>query len=49
MPLSRHGVGTYLETSLLEICQGTLGYSNLSSLSQCGLTLAQKVELVSAN
>ena len=30
MPLSRHGVGTYLETSPHATCQGTLGHSLIS-------------------
>ena len=40
MPLSRHSVGTYPETSSHATCQGTLGRSHLSSLSHCGLFLA---------
>ena len=31
MPLSRHGVGTSPETSSHATCQGTFGYSRLSS------------------
>ena len=33
MPLSRHGVGTYAETSSHMTCQGTFGHSRSSSLS----------------
>ena len=40
MPLCRHSVGTYPETSSHATCQGTFSYSRLSSLSQCGLILA---------
>ena len=40
MPLSRHTVGTYLETSSHATCQGTLGHSRLSALSHCGLIMA---------
>ena len=40
MPLSRHSVGTYPETSSHATCQGTFGNSSLSSLSHCGLILA---------
>ena len=40
MPLCRHSVVTYQETSSHATCQGTLGHSHLSSLSQCGLILA---------
>ena len=40
MPLSKHSVGTYPETSSHATRQGTLGYSRLSSLSHCGLILA---------
>ena len=39
-PLSRHSVGTYLETSSHATCQGTLSHSCLSSQSHCGLILA---------
>ena len=42
MPLSRHSVGTYQETSSHATHQGTIGHSRLSSLSHCGLILAQK-------
>ena len=38
MPLSRHSVGTYRETSLYATRQGTLGHSRLRSLTHCGLT-----------
>ena len=41
MPLSRHRVGTYQETSSHATRQGTLGHSRLSSLSRCGLVLAE--------
>ena len=40
MPLSRHSVGTYQETSSHATRQGTLGHSPLSSVSYCGLILA---------
>ena len=49
MPLSRHGVGTYPETSSHLTRQGTLGHSRLGSLSHCELILAQRVELVCAS
>ena len=49
MPLSRHSVGTYQEMSSHATRQGTLGHSRLSSLSHCGLILAERVELVCAN
>ena len=39
MPLSRHSVGTYQETSSHATRQGALGYSRISSLSHCGLIL----------
>ena len=42
MPLSRHSVGTYQETSSRTTCQGTLSHSHLSSLSHCGLILAKE-------
>ena len=42
MPLCRHSVGTYPEMSPHITCQGTFGHSRLSSLSHCGLILAQK-------
>ena len=37
MPLSRHSVGTYRDTSSHATRQGTLGHSRLRSLSHCGL------------
>ena len=40
LPLSRHSVGTYLETNLNSSCQETVGHSRLSPLSHCGLILA---------
>ena len=40
MPLSRHSVGTYPETSDHVICQETFGNSRFSPLSHCGLILA---------
>ena len=43
MPLSRHSLGTYQETSSHATRQGTLGHSRLSSLSHYGLTL-ERVE-----
>ena len=39
MPLCRHNVGTYPETSSFATRQGALGHSRLSSLSHCGPTL----------
>ena len=42
MPLSRHSVGTYQETSSHATRQGTLSHSRFSSLSHCGLILAFK-------
>ena len=36
MPLSRHSVGTYPETSSLATCEGTFGHSHPSSLSHGG-------------
>ena len=44
MPLSRHSVGTYLETTSHATRQETLGHSRLSSLNHCGLILAYIVE-----
>ena len=38
MPLSKHSVGTYQETSSHATRQGTLSHSRLSSLSHFGLT-----------
>ena len=49
MLLSRLCVGTYPEASLHTACQETFGYSHLSLLIHCGLNLAQRVKLVSAN
>ena len=49
MPLSRYSVGTYQETSSHATRQRTPGHSRLSSLSHCGLILAQLVELVCAS
>ena len=49
MPLSRHSVRTYQETSSHATRQRTPGHSRLSSLSHCGLILAQLVELVCAS
>ena len=46
MPLCRHSVGTYQETSSHATRQETLGHSRLCSLSHCGLILAYTVELV---
>ena len=40
MPLSKHSVGTYPETSSHATCRGTFGHSRLSSLSRCELILA---------
>ena len=42
MPLSRHSVGTYQETSSHATCQGTFGHSRLSSMSHCRLIVALK-------
>ena len=42
MPLSRHSVGTYPETSSHTTRQKTLSHSGLSSLNHCGLILAEK-------
>ena len=39
MPLSRHSVDTYRDTSSHATRQGTLGHSRLSSPSHCGLIL----------
>ena len=50
MPLSRHSVGTYLEkSSYATYNEGTLRHSRLSSLSRCGLILAERVELECLN
>ena len=43
---SNHCVETYQETISHATRQGTLGYSCLSSLSHCGMILAEKVALV---
>ena len=40
MPLARHSLGTYPETSSYATRQGTLGHSRLSSMSHSGLILA---------
>ena len=40
MPLSKHSVETYQETSSYATRQGTLGHSGLILLSHCGLILA---------
>ena len=45
MPLSRYSLGAYLETSSHATCLGTFSHSCLSSLSHCGLILAQRMEL----
>ena len=45
VPLPRHSVGSYRETSSHATRQGKLGHSRLSSLSHCGLILALRVEL----
>ena len=42
MPLCRHSVGTYQETSSHAIRQKTLGHSRLSSMSHCGLILPRE-------
>ena len=42
MPLSRHSVEPYQETSSHAICHGTFDHSCLSSLCHCGLILAYK-------
>ena len=39
MPLCRHSVGIYPETSSHATCQGTFGHNRLRSLSHCGLIL----------
>ena len=44
MPLSRHSVGTYQETSSHATHQGTLVNSRPSSLSSCGLILVSTTE-----
>ena len=40
MPVSKHSVGTYPETSSHTNCQETFGHSRLSTLSHFGLILA---------
>ena len=47
MPLSRHGTGTYQETSSHATRQETLAATVVSAL--CGLILAKRVELVCAS
>ena len=42
MPLSRHSMGTYQETSSHATCLETLGHSRLSSLCYCGLILPKQ-------
>ena len=42
MPLSRHTVGIYQETSSHATHQGTLGHSRLSLLSHCELILPKE-------
>ena len=37
MPLSRHRMGTYLETCSHATCQGTFSHGQLSLLSHCGI------------
>ena len=49
MPLSRLSLGTYLEMSSHITCQGPFSHSYLRSLSQYGLILAKRVELVRAS
>ena len=49
MPLSRHSVGTYPETSSHATCRETFSHSRLGPLSHCGLILASRVELVCAS
>ena len=39
MPLSKHSIGTYQETSSHATPEGTLSHSHLSSLSHCGLIM----------
>ena len=40
VPLFRHSVGTYPETSSHATCQETFGHGRLSPLSHCGLIVA---------
>ena len=49
MPLSRHSVGLYPEMRSQVIWQGTFDHNCPSSLSCCGLILAQRVELMCAS
>ena len=49
MPLCRHSMGTYPETSSHAPCQGKLGHSRLSSLSHCGQILTSRLKLVCAS
>ena len=49
VPLSRHSVGTYRETSSHATSQETFSHGHLSPLSYCGLILAYRVELVCAS
>ena len=49
MSLSRQSMEIYQETSSHATRQETLGHSRLSSLSHCGLILAERVELVCAS
>ena len=49
MPLCKHCVGIYEETSSHAPRQGTHSHSRLSLLSHCGLILAYRVELVCAS
>ena len=48
-PASRHSVGTYPETSSHASRHGTLSTSRLTSLSHCGLILAERLQSVGAN
>ena len=41
MPLSRHSIGTYQETSSHASRQGTFSHGHLSSLSHSGMILAK--------
>ena len=49
MLLFRNSEETYQETSSHATRQETLGQSRLSSLSHCGLNLAERVKLVCAS
>ena len=44
MPPSKHSMGTYQEPNSHATRQGTFGHSRPSSLSHCGLILAERVE-----